>query len=49
MYQTTYVTFEQARIALFQYSERWYNRKRIDGSINYLTPEECKQLARQIV
>lgn len=47
VYQTTYLTFEQARIALFQYIEGWYNRKRIHGSINYLTPEECEQLARQ--
>ena len=47
VYQTTYVTFEQARISLFQYIEGWYNRKRIHGSINYLTPEECEQLARQ--
>ncbi|MBQ1786416.1 MAG: IS3 family transposase [Turicibacter sp.] len=47
VYQTTYVTFEQARIALFQYIEGWYNRKRIHGSINYLTPEECEQLSRK--
>ena len=48
VYQTTYVTFEQARIALFQYIEGWYNRKRMHGAINYLTPEECEQLARQV-
>ena len=48
MYQTKYVTFEQARMALFQYIEGWYNRKRIHGYINYLKPEECEQLARQI-
>ena len=48
VYQTTYVTFKQAGIALFQYIEGWYNRKRMHGSINYLTPEECEQLARQI-
>ena len=47
VYQTTYVTFEQARIALFQYIEGWYNRKRIHGAINYLTPEECEQLSRK--
>lgn len=48
VYQTTYMTFEQARVALFQYIEGWYNRKRIHGSINYLTTEECEQLARQV-
>ena len=47
VYPSTYVTFEQARMALFQYIEGWYNRKRIHGAINYLTPEECEQLARQ--
>ena len=46
VYQTTYISFEQARISLFQYIEGWYNRKRIHGSINYLTPEECEQLER---
>lgn len=48
VYQTTYVNFKQARIVLFQYIEGWYNRKRIHGAIDYLTPEECEQLARQI-
>ena len=47
VYQTVYVTFKQARMALFQYIEGWYNRKRIHGAIDYLTPEECEQLARQ--
>ncbi len=47
VYQTTYVTFEQARLALFQYIEGWYNRKRMHGSLNYLTPDEYERLARQ--
>ncbi len=34
-------------MALFQYIEGWYNRKQMHGSINYLTPEECEQLARK--
>ena len=42
VYQTTYLTFEWTRVALFQYIEGWYNCKRIHGSINYLTPEECE-------
>ncbi|MDB8551637.1 IS3 family transposase [Turicibacter sanguinis] len=46
--QITYVTFKQVRMGLFQYIEGWYNPKTIHGSINYLTPEECEQLARQI-
>ncbi len=48
VYQTVYVTFKQARMALFQDTTTgWYNRKRIHGAIDYLTPEECEQLARQ--
>lgn len=47
VYQTTYHTFPQARIALFQYIEGWYNRKRMHGAINYLTPDECEQQARE--
>ena len=47
VYQTTYRTFEKARIALFQYIEGWYNRKRMHGAINYLTPDECEQQARE--
>ena len=35
VYQTRYENFESARIALFQYIEGWYNRKRIHGSIGY--------------
>ncbi len=44
VYQTVYPNFETARLALFQYIEGWYNRKRIHGSINYLTPQEMEDL-----
>jgi putative transposase len=43
IYCTQYVTFEQANIALFQYIEGWYNRKRIHGNINYKTPQELEE------
>lgn len=32
VYQTKYVTFDQANLAIFQYIESWYNRKRIHGA-----------------
>ena len=48
VYQTTYVTFEQAIISLFQYIGGWYNPKPIHKYIKYLTPEEFEQLARRI-
>lgn len=44
VYQTVYLDFETARLALFEYIEGWYNRKRIHGSINHLTPQEMEDL-----
>ncbi|WP_238456063.1 IS3 family transposase [Lederbergia galactosidilytica] len=40
-----YLDFNAARVELFKYIEGWYNRKRIHGSINYLTPQEMEDLA----
>ncbi|EML2707466.1 TPA: IS3 family transposase, partial [Enterococcus faecium] len=34
-------------LALFQYIEGFYNRKRIHSSINYLTPNQMEELALQ--
>lgn len=47
VYQTQYESFESARIALFQYIEGWYNRKRIHGSIGYVTPDEYEKMCRE--
>ncbi|WP_419152883.1 IS3 family transposase [Aeribacillus alveayuensis] len=46
VYLTQYESFETARIALFQFIEGWYNRKRIHGSIGYLTPDEYEKMCR---
>ena len=35
----TYCDFDAARLAIFEYIESWYNRKRIHSSIGYLTPQ----------
>src|SRR5699024_8823663 len=43
-----YLDEYSARIALFQYIEGWYNRKRIHGSINYMTPEEAENTCRNV-
>ena len=40
VYVKNYDTYEDARLALFKYIESWYNRNRIHGSINDMTPEE---------
>jgi transposase InsO family protein len=43
IYVSTYQTAKQARIRLFQYIEGWYNRKRIHGAIQYMTPVEFEK------
>ncbi|MDC2863709.1 IS3 family transposase [Bacillus sp. BP-3] len=48
VYRTKYVTFEQANLALFQYIEGWYNRKRIHSSIDYKTPQAIENLAKKV-
>ena len=42
----TYYDFNAARLAIFEYIESWYNRKRIHSSIDYITPQKCEELAR---
>lgn len=40
VYQQAYQTREQARRAIFQYVEVFYNRKRLHSSLGYLSPAE---------
>ena len=40
VYHQKYTSFQQAEIAVFEYIELWYNRKRIHSSLGYLTPIE---------
>ncbi|WP_408626270.1 IS3 family transposase [Alkaliphilus oremlandii] len=35
IYQTNYINYEQAKLSLFEYIEKWYNRNRIHGNIGY--------------
>lgn len=42
-----YFDFDTARLAIFEYIEAWYNRKRIHGSIGFITPQKCEDLARK--
>lgn len=44
-----YFDFKSAQLALFQYIEGWYNRKRIHGSIDYKTPQEMEDLLREAI
>lgn len=41
-----YYDFDAARLAIFEYIESWYNRKRIHSSIGYITPQQCEDLAK---
>lgn len=47
-YVNHYKNFEEARLALFQYIEGWYNRERIHGAIGYLTPQQAEEQAQKI-
>ena len=35
-----YETFEEAKIAIFEFIESWYNNKRIHSTLGYITPNE---------
>ena len=35
-----YETFNEAKLALFEFIESWYNNKRIYSSLDYITPNE---------
>lgn len=41
-----YYDFESAKFDLFTFIESWYNRKRIHGSIGYITPQMKEDIAR---
>lgn len=45
VYQTEFKTREEAKRAIFEFIEVWYNRQRIHSSIDYMTPEEYEKLA----
>lgn len=46
VYRFKYFDYDSARVKLFEYIEGWYNRKRIHGSIDFMTPNEYEILSR---
>jgi len=40
VYTTTYVDFDEAGRAIFEYIESWYNRQRMHSAIDYMTPQQ---------
>lgn len=45
VYTTTYYTFEEAKSALFEYIESFYNRKRRPSALDYKTPQQVEDEA----
>ena len=47
IYTRKFKTREEARAAIFEFIEVWYNRQRLHSSLDYMTPEqyELKHLA----
>ena len=45
LYTTTYYTFEEAKSALFEYIESFYNRKRRHSALDYKTPQRVEDEA----
>ena len=43
-----YFDYNAVRLAIFEYIEAWYNRKRIHSSIGYITPQQCEDMAKKI-
>ena len=43
IYHDEYKTIEQAKLAVFEYIEIWYNRKRLHSALGYKTPEELEK------
>jgi transposase InsO family protein len=46
VYRFKYFDYNSARIRLFEYIESWYNRKRIHGSICFMTPDKFEKISR---
>ena len=48
IYHDNYKTIQQARTAVFEYIETWYNRKRLHSALGYKTPVEIELEFNQI-
>ena len=47
IYNTTFETKAQARMAIFNFIEIWYNRKRLHSYLDYISPNEFEKLFAQ--
>ncbi|WP_425305488.1 transposase [Caldanaerobacter subterraneus] len=44
----TYYDFNAARLAIFEYIESWYNRKRLHSSIGYITLQQFEDMFKKL-
>lgn len=44
VYRTKFKTRKEAKQAIFEWIETWYNRKRLHSSLDYMTPEQYEKL-----
>ena len=44
VYDCKFQTIQQAKLAIFEYIEIWYNRKRRHSALGYLSPEAFEKL-----
>jgi transposase InsO family protein len=49
VHHTRYPNYRAAKVAIFQFIEGWYNRKRIHSSIGYQTPQEFEESCLKLV
>ena len=40
VYQNKFIHKQQAALVVFEYIESWYNRKRLDPALGFMSPEE---------
>ena len=45
VYRTKFKTRQEAKQAIFEWIEVWYNRQRLHSSLNYMSPEEYEKMA----
>lgn len=48
IYLHEYQDFEEAKSAIFEYIESWYNHKRIHSALGYKTPQQVEDEAVQV-
>lgn len=48
VYLNAYQDFGEAQMAIFEYIESWYNRRRIHSAINYMTPQQKEDEALKV-